>query len=186
MMNDEWWMMNDEWWMMHDEWWMMNDEWRMMNDEWWTTNDWISHVDRESYIAVHQQRKDRTHPVLAGVPFRAWLLPFHTHTHLHTHRHTPKRSMSTENPALLYIDKGKERTNRHDERRMMNDEWSLMNPQWWTPKHIIHFESIRKLDGVPLRLTAVCMFLGVRSVWTWCSALSNENIIFFTNSKFIY
>ena len=28
---------------------------------------------------------------------------------------------------------------------MMNEEWSLMNPQWWPPKHIIHFESIRKV-----------------------------------------
>ena len=29
--------------------------------------------------------------------------------------------------------------------RMMNDEWSLMNPQWWSPKYILHFESIRKV-----------------------------------------
>ena len=35
----------------------------------------------------------------------------HIHSDTHTHTHTLKRPMPTDNPALLYIQKGKDRSN---------------------------------------------------------------------------
>ena len=62
----------------------------MSNDESSTKNDQCLDIpeDKEYYIALHQPRKDRKHPVLAGVRFRACLLPFHTRPPSHTQTHT--------------------------------------------------------------------------------------------------
>ena len=56
----------------------------------------VSH--RGSCIALHR---------LTNLIHKGGVFTFHTHTHIPSHTHTPKRLMSTENPALLYSEKEK-------------------------------------------------------------------------------
>ena len=90
---------------------------------------------------------NRTHPVLAGVPFRAWLLPFHTPTPSFTHTDT-RRSVSCHQRILHCFTSTKEKNVGTKEKNQQTD-WSYLGLE----QNVSYLRKYaQKVYGIPPRV----------------------------------